>query len=253
MSASTRYVDLEQFGLTVRRMIAALRHGKSPQSLGLGNDCHQPGCEQFLTLLYIQWCGTGIGPFARPNRDRTEEVRACVGIDAVMSQLTSGAETHRASSRAIGPAFNPCTEHWSITSATASGFLGVARGPGCDQRLMHNQLVAIKRRAAAGFQLGVAQWLKLMADGDLSIGLRILPGVPRVAALRLIDTETTTVGVMMPASVERQMPMTLLVRKDVFREGREVDVLCRTARRARLTRIVEQGVDFDRVVFELIS
>jgi hypothetical protein len=252
VSPSTRYIDLDRFGQAVRHVIAALRRGGTPDSVGLGNDCNQPGCEQLLTLLYIQWCGTGIGPFARPIRERGEDVRACIGIDAVLSQIHAGAEAGRAPAGAIGMAFNPCTEHWNITSASAPGFLSVARGPECDQRLEHNQLIGIKRRAAASFQLGVVQWLKLEGDGDLSIGLRMLAGAPQVVALRLTDTQASTVAVMLPPSVERQLPATLVLRKDMFREGREVDVLSLLMRRVRLTRIAEQGADFERVAFELM-
>lgn len=254
---NVRYIGLEQLAQAVRRTIALLRQGEDPASLGLGDDCRQPGCEQFLTLLYIQWCGTGIGPFTAPGRERGEDIRACVGLRGILRQLASDSEAFRAPGRSVGTAFGPYTEHWNIVSVSAPGFIGVARGPECDERLEHHQLVAIKRRNVASFQMGVVQWLKLESDGDLSIGLRMLPGAPHVTAIRPTDTESlpahAETGILLPAAVEKRMPASLLLAKDVFRPGREIDLMSGTARRVRLVRLIERGVDFERAAFELIA
>ena len=74
-----RYVVLEQLGQTLRRLLTLLRQGHAPAALGLGEDVRQPGCERLLTLLYIQWCGSGMNPLPS-QREHGEELRP-FGID----------------------------------------------------------------------------------------------------------------------------------------------------------------------------
>ena len=54
-----RYLDLEQVSKTLRQTINLLKQGQTPGQLGLGEDARQPGCENLLMLLYVQWCRAG--------------------------------------------------------------------------------------------------------------------------------------------------------------------------------------------------
>lgn len=249
---SLRYVVLEQLGQTLRRFLTLLRQGHTPESLGLGEDVRQPGCERLLTLLYIQWCGSGMNPLPM-QREHGEDVRACVGFSNIERQLAGEAEAFRAAGASARTAYGPLTEHWNIVSINAPGFIGVARGPECDARIQHHQLVAIKRRSATGFQLAVVQWLKREDDGELSIGLRLLPGLPHLSPVRLTDgSAAERPGVMLPAAPEMRAPATLVLPRGMFRPGTTVALTAGGARTARLLRLAERGADFERAVFELV-
>ncbi len=80
-AASLRYLDLEQISRTLRQVITLLKQGQTPAELGLGDDARQPGCENLLMLLYIQWCraGTSRGKERGLTRDRAQ---VCLGMHA---------------------------------------------------------------------------------------------------------------------------------------------------------------------------
>lgn len=255
---SIRYITLEQLGQALRRVLASLRQGDDPASLGLGDDLRQPGCERLLTLLYIQWCGTGVGQ-PPSQRERGEDACAAVGFDGACRQLAlddhpfpNGAIA--LSSRAVGARF---TEQWYVAATSAPGFIAVARGPECDERLQHHQLIAIRRRSAAHFQLAVAQWMRLEVDGELSIGLRLLPGIPHVTPIQLdgesADERAPSSAILLPAAPEMRTPATLLLAPNLFQPGRELDLLSGALRRVRMVRLLERGADFERAVFEAVS
>ena len=250
---AVRYLGLERLGHALRRTLTLLRAGHDPASLGLGNDCRQPGTERLLTLLYIQWCGAGVGQLTS-SRERIEDARACVGFAAALRQLESEAEGFRPDASAIRTAYSPFTEHWHILNVSAPSFIGVARGPECDARIQHHQLVALKRRNSSAFQLGVTQWLKLENDGDLSIGVRVWPGTPQLMKFSLSEDDEATEenAVLLPAALETGAPATLVTAPGVFRPGLRIELLAETRRAARLTRLSERGADFERAVFEFV-
>lgn len=254
--ASIRYVSMEQLGQTLRRVLTLLRQGHAPKDLGLGEDVRQPGCERLLTLLYIQWCGSGMSPLPA-QREHGEDMRACVGLPNVARQLSLEAEAFRASGVSVRTAHGPYTEHWNVVGLNAPGFISVARGPECDTRIQHHQLVAIKRRSASAFQLAVVQWLKLEDDGELSIGLRLLPGVPHVSSVSAVgiladEGEQETIGVLLPAAPEMRTPSTLVLPTGVFSPGRTLALTAGTNRTIRMLRLAERGADFERAVFEVV-
>jgi hypothetical protein len=250
---AVRYLGLERLGHALRRTLTLLREGHDPASLGLGDDCRQPGTERLLTLLYIQWCGAGIGQLTS-SRERIEDARACVGFAAALRQIESESEAFRSDTSAIRTAYGPLTEHWHILNVSAPGFIGVTRGPECDARIEHHQLVALKRRSSSAFQLGVTQWLKLEDDGDLSIGVRVWPGTPQLMSFSLTgeDEVAEAKAVLLPAALETGAPATLVLAPGVFRPGLRIELLSGTRCAARLTRLSERGADFERAVFEFV-
>jgi hypothetical protein len=253
-SPSIRYIALEQLGQALRRVLTLLRQGQDPGALGLGADCRQPGCERLLTLLYVQWCGNGMGQLA--PRERGQDARAAVGFRGVCRQLGLESEVVRSAAASIRTGPGPFTEQWYLASTNAPGFIAVARGPECDQRIEHHQLVAIRRRSAAHFQLAVAQWMKLEDDGDLSIGLRLLPGIPHATPIQAdgpANGNEQPLAILLPAAPEMRIPATLVLAPEIFRPGRELELLSGTMRRVKLLRLLESGVDFERAVFEAVA
>ena len=79
--ASLRYLDLEQVGRTLRQTITLLKQGQTPAQLGLGESARQPGCENLLMLLYIQWCRAGTGR-SEQRQPTAEKMQVCLGLHA---------------------------------------------------------------------------------------------------------------------------------------------------------------------------
>jgi hypothetical protein len=254
-SPSVRFLDLEQLGQALRRVLALLRQGHDPETLGLGADCRQPGCERLLTLLYIQWCGGGMGPFSEQG-ERGEDARAYVGFGSVLRQLPGEPPMPgRSVSHRLASA-NAC-EHWHLAGISAPGFAAVARGPECDERIQHHQLVALGRRGQAHLQLAVVQWMRLEETGELSLGLRLLPGVPSHTTLHAFgaggEVTDEAGAILLPAAPELRTPATLVAAPGFFGAGRELTLASGTPMRVRLLRLLERGVDFERAVFETIA
>jgi len=248
-----RFLDLEALGNALRRTLTLLRQGHAPASLGLGADCRQPGCERLVTLLYIQWCGAGTGDLVG-RRDPTETARACVGMRSACQRIAAGpiAADAEASLPKLGVQ-GPAVETWRVFGVGTAGFLGLTRGPECDVRVQHHQLVAIRRASARSFQLGVVQWLRLESDGTLSIGLRVLPGAPQTVEIRRTDAQDGATGthraLILPEVQELQMHSSVVLEPGTFQPGQTVELLGRTARIVQLNRLAEQGADFDRIEF----
>jgi hypothetical protein len=211
-----------------------------------------------LTLLYIQWCGAGVGQLAA-RRERGEDARAAVGFDGVCRQLGPEGETFRSDAVAspLRAFAGSSTEQWYVATTHAPGFIAVARGPECDERIQHHQLIAIRRRSATHYQLAVTQWMRLEEDGDLSIGLRLLPGIPHVAPVQLhgqgVDQGGQASAILLPAAPEVRTPPTVLLAPNLFQPGRELELLSGPLRRVRMDRLLERGADFERAVFDVIA
>lgn len=253
-TTTIRYVALEQLGKSIRRTLAHLRRGADATSLGLGSDCRRAGTERLLTLLYIQWCGAGTGS---PDgaREFIEEARASVGLAAAIRHI--GAETPvngGERSRAVRPLYLPATEQWRLASLSAPGFLTLARGTVSDAAIQHHQVVAIRRASARSVQLGVTQWLRTEEDGSLSVGLRLLSGTPRVVEFDTTAAQANSAegsaGILLAVNPSVRMPSSLVVACGTFRPGRKLRLRGGERRAVRLTRLAEQGADFERAEFQ---
>src|SRR3989454_6919275 len=54
---TTRVLDIQELGSSVRKRVGLLRKGETPAALGLGEDVTAPLAESLLTMLYRRWGG----------------------------------------------------------------------------------------------------------------------------------------------------------------------------------------------------
>src|SRR2546421_1522237 len=59
---TTRVLDIQELGSSVRKRVGLLRKGETPAALGLGEDVTAPLAESLLTMLYRRWCGEKQSP-----------------------------------------------------------------------------------------------------------------------------------------------------------------------------------------------
>src|SRR5262249_28514096 len=154
---AVRYLELEQLSKTLRQTINFLKQGQTPAQLGLGEDARQPGCENLLMLLYVQWCRAGTA--RAEERSRSEEpVEVCLGVNAVHAhigggqgpkgELTSREKQNlttygyivRSNQEGAANEQLPALEQWHIVNYSSSGFLCIQRHPNGKARVSHNQL-----------------------------------------------------------------------------------------------------------------
>jgi hypothetical protein len=262
-----RYLDLEQLSKTLRQAINLLKQGQTPGHLGLGEDARQPGCENLLMLLYVQWCRAGI--MRSEDRHETEVAASvCFGIPAVHFQLSGrafrqpGDLTSREKQDLDSYGYiarvahetggnEESLESCQIINHSASGFMCLQRKPDAQARIAHNQLLAVRRAGSNHFHLGMVQWLRTNENDGLYCGVRLFPGTPQAVAVRPSNLNPASSSryepaLLLPEVSSPATPATLILSAGRIQSGRFVEVFSDQKKVATLLNLLEKGSDFDR-------
>ena len=269
-----RYMDLEQLSKTLRQTITLLKQGQTPVQLGLGESARQPGCENLVMLLYVQWCRAGT---TRVEKRQPAEERAsvCFGVPAAHfhlggsrgfrqpGELTSSEKRDLdtygyivRTQHAANGKDESRLETWQIANQSASGFMCILREPDSQVRISHNQLIAVRRADSKQFQLGMVQWLRLEENQELCCGVRVFPGTPQAVAVRpsklSAGDNRYERALYLPEVPAAATGATLILPPGWFQNGGFVDVLSDRTQVAKLLNLLEMGSDFDRCTATLI-
>jgi hypothetical protein len=278
--ASLRYIDLEQLGRTLRQTITLLKQGQTPASLNLGNDARQPGCENLLMLLYIQWCraGTGRGEQRKAIEDKAQ---VCLGMHAahfyiggrrfrVPGAPLSGQEEHdlhlfghvsERTENTLASAESAAVESWELVNQSNSGFMCMLREHDAQLRIGHNQLVAVRRGTGKSFYLGLVQWLRVEETDGMYVGVRLFPGIARAFVVRPANfyapsgVHGVERALLLPEMTVPATPATLILPTGWYQPGRFVDLYGEQRQQklvAKLLNVIEKGSDFDRCTVKLV-
>ena len=270
---SVRYLDLEQLAKTLRQTITLLKQGQTPAQLGLGETARQPGCENLLMLLYVQWCRAGTGR-SEERQASDERASICFGIPAVHFQVSGRREFRQPTEltsrekqeldtfgfvvqdRPAADRSAEGLEVWHVRNHSPSGFMCMLRDPSSKSRIAHNQLAAVQPRGTRHFQLGMIQWLRVEREHEISLGVRVFPGVPQAVAVRpsnfTPDSSVYERALLLPEVTASATPATLILPPGWFQSGRFVEVQSERKQVAKLLNLLEMGSDFDRCTITLI-
>ena len=267
-SPSTRYLDLEQLAKTLRQTINLLKQGQTPGQLGLGEDARQPGCENLIMLLYLQWC--------RARTLRTEQrnsaadpAEVCFGINdahpLLGGEVKSEASTEfnardkweldnlgfsmRMSNTARQAAVKK-SEAWQILNQSATGFMCLLRDPAGVMRMTHNQVLGI-RHGTNQARLGTIQWIRIDSRNETLCGVRLFPGTPRPVKVRpanfnLPKGQEYELAFLTPAVTMPAAAMSMLLPAGWFQSGRLLEIEGQDTRLVKLLTLIERGADYDR-------
>ncbi len=273
---NVRYLELDRLGAMLVQMIAGLRNGKSPADLALGAELRQAACENLLLLLTMQWCGTGKG--------RTEErspssikVMVSMSIAAMHFHLTGRAfrqpgsrlskreeddmqmfgRVSERTEQALLSQRSGALETWEIINHSRSGMLGMCRQPDAATRLSHNQLLGLRTATGRTFYLGVVQRIQVDESGAVSIGLRVIPGLPTPIAAKIhgviaADGKHYDRALLMSPDEARKTPPSLIMAPSSYQPNRKVDIHVDSTQEIRLTSVLDKGVNFERVTYEVV-
>jgi len=270
-----RVLQMDDLQKSLRSRIARLRAGESPEALGLGADVPAPLAEQMLLVLHQQWCEDRA---ARQcvRRATAGEAELCAGLAALHYHLTGQAFRQpvqakelsqrqreeiatfgRVSSReddnyvAVQVA---ALERWIVCDESVTGFrlqrpAGAAQG-----RYSHRQLIAVRPSDAKVFIACTVHWLTVSTEDALCMGTRLIPGVPRAAAVRPTGinalSEKFVPAICMPAMPALKIPETLLLPAGWYRPKRVIELYLDASQAVLLTSLLERGSNFDRCTFE---
>jgi len=274
---TTRVLDIQELGSSVRKRVGLLRKGETPAALGLGEDVTAPLAESLLTMLYRRWCEDKQSR-AHPRRSASGTAQICVGMAAVHYFVTGRAFAVRGGPQKIsqvqheqiatlgrvatrhedepGPSPDFAVETWQIRDESASGLRLARVDPAASSRLVLGQLLGMRLADAKAFLLCAVKWLSVSVEFELRAGVHILPGIPQGAAIRAVGAQAAaeqyTQAFLLPAVAALQAPETLVVPTGWFKPNREIEVLTERPGKLRLASLVDRGADFERVTFEAL-
>ena len=263
LGSHVRYVDVSALDQSIAKRIHMLRHGKKPDELELGSQLTQREAEHLLVAVHRQWCD---GPPRRVHeRNPMDQLaHASPGLIAahfyVAKQpfaqpfnppmpVESGEERVRLATSYLKE-HGIRAEQWIIRDESLTG-LGLVRplGESDDSRLIHGQLITVRRRGGGGVWIGTIQWLQEAIEGDLLIGARLVPGIPVAVAARRIGEEPFFPALMLDPIPAMNAPTSLLLPAGTYAPQRVIEIFRRGVDRIQLTGVLESGGDYERVAF----
>jgi hypothetical protein len=273
--ATVRYLELEQLARTLRQTINLLKQGQTPAQVGLGDDARQPGCENLLMLLYVQWCRAGTSR-SEERVPATERATVCFGIAAAHYQA-SGCHAFRQPGELtarekrdldtfgyishlqheVTDAEECASESWLMLNHSASGFMCISREPDGRARIAHNQLLAVRRASGKQFHLGMVQWVRIDENDELQCGVRLFPGTPEAVAVRPSNFNPASSAcyeraLVLPEVPAPATPATIVLPAGWFQSGRFIEIHADRKQVAKLLNLLEKGSDFDRGTITIV-
>ena len=130
-----------------------------------------------------------------------------------------------------------------------------AASPG--ERLSHGQLLAVRPGEAKNFMLGQVRWLMGADNGDLCVGVRLLPGLPQAIAVRATGLNAQNEKYLPALSLSTvpalKMPASLVLPPGWYKPKRVIELMTEPPTRVALTEILNRGTDFERGGYEPTS
>jgi hypothetical protein len=239
---SMRYVAMVPLSKLLRVKTILLQQGKSPQQVLLSGLSSTPEYIDLLTFLHQHWC-----------EDNTRfGMRNPSSLHAHLYYKPESIYAHLSGKKQTGE-FPP--ETWQLDNESILG-AKLTRVDAQGGRLSYNQLLALRIGDAETFILGTTTWVSVTRTGQLSIGMRYLPGAVQAVELRAVDVnldeaEKSAPGFLLQAVPALKSPHSLIIPRDWFKPERMVDIqhLNGEKLQAKIGFSVEHGIDFERVSF----
>lgn len=268
---SLRVVDVTQLAASLDKRIHGLRHGKKPEELELGSDLTRRDFEGLLVALRRQWCE---GRPRRQHERQPVEALAHVSTGLVAAHFYLGREPFQQPfvpsslpRKSSGPSDvvtaqrvraaadymllnNIHAEQWIIRDESVTG-LGLIRplDESDGSRLTHGLLVSVRPRGGGAVLVGTTQWLEEGTDGDLQIGVRLIPGVPAPIAARQHGQEKFFPALLLAPLPALNAPSSILLPAGSYAPQRVIEVFQRGIDRIVLTGLLDSGSDYERAAF----
>lgn len=270
-----RFLDTRKLAKSLRNRVGLLRKGESPAKLALGEDCVQPSCEQLLVFLFRQWCQPKPPPFAQ-RKGGAQPAQVCIDLAAIQHYISGGAarrpveqkeltQQQRLELETLGRIRTAPDEEYSnmhgfmledwLIEEDNPQELHMRRPAGAaGKRYAQGQLAAVRPVASRAFLIGQVRWLMAKADGELSAGVKLIPGTPAGVAVRPTGlnekSERSLYGLSLGAVPALDAPPSLVLPTGSFKPARVLEILGDRPKSVRLTELVERGADFERIAYE---
>jgi hypothetical protein len=271
-----RWLSVDGLAHSLKKRIASLQKGATAASLGLGEDCVQPACEQLLKHVFDRCCRGGVARTQARNVG-SGECQLVAGMEAIYfhvsgkpfqqpaavddlskrqhDEIALFGQTARRFEDQYVRQQGLQMERWSIGDESAGGMRLSRPAAQTGQRIAAGQLLALQPPRGTGLRLGAVRWVTQLASGEVHMGVRMMPGAPQ--AISVCATGLSSVvgprcrpGFRLPAVEALQCPASVVFPVAAFRVDRIVEILADQSVQIKLRRIVEHGLDFERAEYE---
>ena len=148
-------------------------------------------------------------------------------------------------------------EHWRLEDESAQGLKMLRRAGDPGRRMAHGQLAGVRPVDAKNFRVGQVRWLMAADQGDLVCGVKLLPGLPIAAAVRATGVNAAEERYMQTIALAAVPALnatpTLVVPAGWYKPKRVIEAAIGKAMRVRLLEVIERGMDFERVSYEVLA
>jgi cyclic-di-GMP-binding protein len=264
----------------LRKRVMLLDEGASTGDTEL-DDMPKSVAMEMLSVLHRNWCESG-NDRVYQRRPGAAFVELCSGFEA-MHYFVSGnvfvqpshvrasskyshrdhEEMHTFRDMVVPPqqasgasSIGLYTESWSVLDQAPTGFRLERRGHGA--RFSQHQLTSVRPKDAPNYLLCEVCWLMETDDGALQMGLQALPGVPHALAIRSGGQKTSiseayTRAFIMPSNPTIGAVSSLVLPTGWYQADRVIEIYSEGMGTVRLIELLERGVDYDRVSFQLLN
>lgn len=274
---SARLFDTARLGPRVQALLAGLKAGRGPASLGLGDDCTAAQAARLLLQLYRPWClaamprrfertrATGTlavhydpeaiyfhaagAEFVQPRHARSYS-HAEVEILWTFRNQIDPAQPLNLRAAQLGYA----ADLWEIADRSLNGFRVSRNAAG--PRIEHGQLLAIKAPEQDDFLLARIGWLYEDGEGRLQAGIHVLPAPVKGVALRptgvtVAATDKYVPGYFLPGVPSLKEGASVVLPLGWYTPGRIIEIFTDRPVSVRLGELLARGPNFERCSFTL--
>lgn len=281
-----RWLDTSEVRRSLKRRLNQLEKGTPPAELQLGEDCTQPACGRVLKHVYLRWCRGGVPrkhertgidarcqivtgaegiyyhlaggqPFRQPGYADDQALRRERDEMATFGQVAPRSLSNLGQHTDHRPENWNVVGEWQMVDESATGVHASRPLNEIPERVSQPQLVAVQPPSASSFLMGSLRWSMVTPDGQLHIGIMILPGRPEPIAVRPVEPsgvrEPYRPAFLLPAVTTVGSAASIILPPGCFRIGRILESVGSQHPRIRLTHLIDRGVDFDRTAFEAVT
>jgi hypothetical protein len=284
--SGARWLDTSEVRNSLKKRLNLLEKGTSPAELHLGDDCTQPACGQVLKHVYQRWCRGGSAR-KHERRTTTGSCELVAGVEAIYFHLSNGQSFRQpgysndealrrerdeiatfggVAPRSLGGIGQKqghraeqwnVVEEWQLVDESATGLHATHALDATLDRVNQRQLVAVRPPAATTLLIGCLRWSMITGDSRLHVGIFILPGRPETVSIRAMDLadvkEPYRPGFLLPAVAATGSSASIITPPGYFRFGRIVEIAEKQNLRVRLLHLLDRGIDFDRISYEVVT
>lgn len=277
-SRTMRCMPMVPLSKQIRVKTILLQQGQTPQKVELATDLSDKACIALLGTLHKCWCEARPDTLVEQPRE-TDSVFMCVGLENIYAHIASKPfkpvkdagkvmqdaqvqiatfgrvldETGQHNLKELG--FLP--EQWLVEENTLLRGRLLRRAGTGDRLALHN-LISIFTTDATTHKAGGIETIELTHSGQLYVGVHYLPGTPGAAIAHAGESSRgllkfgSTPCLLLPAIKKLRIPASLVLPRDWFFAGREIELILtdRTRQTVTLGISVARGVDYERVSYK---